>query len=72
MTVHVTRLTGGLFRLHLIQQQKKQKRLLMGWLRPVRCPRCRVPTTQVQETGLKRKCLSCGTTFTKAESRRAA
>ncbi len=48
--------------------QKKDRRKLMGWLRPKRCPHCRQYTRQVQlpmRGGLQwRRCLSCKGQFT--------
>jgi hypothetical protein len=73
-----------LFRPHLIRfsvstgrrLQKKHTRWLLGRLRPVRCPVCRVPTPQVpasDQAGEKaRKCQCCHAIFTKGDAREYA
>lgn len=51
--------------------QKKHRRAMQGLLLPVRCPMCREYTRQrpAKAKGLRR-CLSCGSQFTRGDSRR--
>jgi hypothetical protein len=70
----------GITRKHMMQVPKRVRRWLMSGQRlfwPIRCPHCRMHTRQVlsnvsPQGGIIRRCLGCGTSFTRAMSRKAA
>lgn len=87
MSKEVARRATSVIRPHLIRYylplltngqhvQKKIIRRILGWLRPIICPKCRQYTKQMNVSKLgavvkTRQCASCGTVFGRKESRAA-
>ena len=59
----------------LIWFQKKRWRRVVGLLLPIRCPRCKVPTRQIDTKQVKRgqtvrQCIGCRAHFTLRDAKR--
>ena len=88
MSREIARRLTSVIRPHLIRNfhpivstgrmvQKKVIRHMLGWVRPIICPKCRQYTKQHLVPGKlgavvrQRTCASCGTVFSRKESRLA-